>query len=95
MDTMPLRAELDTLDHRRSRLQEILDLGLVSQELAGHLRQTLAEIDQRIATLNPDTDRDYAWATVKVYRSGKVKVTAYGFDEHYGPTHVIQKVIIP
>jgi len=52
------------------------------------------EVGPGIATVNPDTDRDYAWATVKVYRSGKVKLTAYGFDEHYGPTHVIQKVTI-
>ena len=40
-------------------------------------------------TLNPSTDRDYAWATVKVYEDGKVKITAYGFDDHFGPTHVI------
>lgn len=52
------------------------------------------EVGPGIPTINPDTDRDYAWATVKVYRSGKVQITAYGFDEHYGPTHVIQKVTI-
>ena len=52
------------------------------------------EVGPGIPTIHPDTDRDYAWATVKVYRSGKVKITAYGFDEHYGPTHVIQKVTI-
>jgi hypothetical protein len=52
------------------------------------------EVGPGIPTLNPDTDRDYAWATVKVYRSGKVKLTAYGFNEHYGPTRVIQKVTI-
>jgi len=52
------------------------------------------EVGPGIPTLNPNTDRDYAWATVKVYRSGKVKLTAYGFDEHYGPTKVIQKVTI-
>ena len=45
-------------------------------------------------TLHPETDRDYAWATVKVYQSGKVKITAYGFSDFYGPTHVIQKVTI-
>jgi hypothetical protein len=52
------------------------------------------EVGPGIATLNPNTDRDYAWATIKVYRSGKVKLTAYGFDEGYGPTQVIQKVTI-
>jgi hypothetical protein len=40
-------------------------------------------------TINPATDRDYAWATVKVYEDGEVKIKAYGFDEHFGPTHVI------
>jgi hypothetical protein len=40
-------------------------------------------------TVKPSTDRDYAWATVKVYESGRVKITGYGFDDHYGPTHVI------
>ena len=45
-------------------------------------------------TLNPATDRDYAWATVKVYRNGLVKITAYGFNDHFGPTHVITTVTI-
>ncbi len=45
-------------------------------------------------TLNPDTDRDYAWATVKIYTNGKVKITAYGFDDHYGPTRVIQSITL-
>jgi hypothetical protein len=45
-------------------------------------------------TVDPATDRDYAWATVKVYRDGKVRITAYGFDDHYGPTHVIQAVTL-
>ena len=45
-------------------------------------------------TFNPVTDRDYAWATVKVYRNGLVKMTAYGFNDHFGPTHVIKTVTI-
>jgi Calcineurin-like phosphoesterase len=40
-------------------------------------------------TINPATDRDYAWVTVKVYDTGVVKILAYGFDEHFGSTHVI------
>jgi len=40
-------------------------------------------------TLNPSTDRDYAWATVKVYEDGWVKITAYGFDDKFGATHII------
>jgi hypothetical protein len=45
-------------------------------------------------TINPQTDRDYAWATVKVYRNGKVTITAYGFDDHFGPTRVIQSATL-
>ncbi len=37
-------------------------------------------------TINPQTDRDYAWVTVNVQQSGRVTMTAYGFDYHYGTT---------
>jgi hypothetical protein len=40
-------------------------------------------------TVNPGTDRDYAWVTVKVYVDGTVKLVAYGFDEHFGATQVL------
>ncbi len=40
------------------------------------------------------SDRYYAWATVKVLSSGKVKITAYGFDDHFGPTKTIQSVTL-
>jgi len=46
------------------------------------------------ATVSPGTDRDYAWATVKVYKSGKVKINAYGFDDRYGPTHLIESITL-
>jgi hypothetical protein len=36
------------------------------------------------------TDRTYAWAEVRVYQSGKVQLTAYGFDDNYGPTTMLQ-----
>jgi hypothetical protein len=36
------------------------------------------------------TDRTYAWATVNVYDSGKVKL--YRFDDHFGATKVIDKL---
>jgi hypothetical protein len=42
-----------------------------------------------VATATP-TDRMYAWAEVRVYQSGKVQLTAYGFDENYGATTVLQ-----
>jgi hypothetical protein len=45
-------------------------------------------------TINPSTDRAYAWATVQVYQSGRVKIKAYGFDDQYGPTRVIQSVTL-
>jgi hypothetical protein len=45
-------------------------------------------------TLNPATDRTYAWATVKVRRSGKVDITAYGFSDAYGPTKVLKQVTL-
>jgi hypothetical protein len=35
-------------------------------------------------------DRDYAWADVRVYASGRVHVAILGFDEHMGPTREIQ-----
>jgi hypothetical protein len=43
-------------------------------------------------TVNPSTDRDYAWATVKVYEDGSVKITAYGFNDQFGPTHEIGSI---
>ena len=41
------------------------------------------------------TDRYYAWATVKIHRSGKIKITAYGFDDQFGPTRVLQTATLP
>ena len=46
------------------------------------------------ASNNPN-DRKYAWANVRVYQSGKVQITAYGFDENYGPTTVLQNITLP
>ena len=46
-------------------------------------------------TINPATDRDYAWATVGIHRSGKVEITVYGFDDKFGPTSVLQSVTLP
>lgn len=41
------------------------------------------------------TDRYYAWAKVDVLRSGKVRVTGYGFDDAFGPTHQLQSILLP
>jgi hypothetical protein len=44
------------------------------------------------ATLSP-TDRYYAWATVQIFRSGKVRITAYGFDDKFGQTRILKSVV--
>jgi hypothetical protein len=36
------------------------------------------------------TDRDYAYAIVKIFQSGNVEIDAYGFTSAYGPTKLIQ-----
>jgi hypothetical protein len=45
-------------------------------------------------TVSPQTDRDYAWATVSVYKNGEVKITAYGFNDQYGSTRVIGSLML-
>jgi hypothetical protein len=50
--------------------------------------------ESSVATSVP-SDRMYAWATVKVRQSGKVEIRAYGFDDQYGPTKLIQKAKLP
>ena len=43
-------------------------------------------------TLNPATDRTYAWATVKIHENGRVDIDAYGFSDTYGKTKRIKHV---
>ena len=40
---------------------------------------------------NPN-DRQYSWAMVRVHRSSRVTMEAFGFDEHYGPTHILERI---
>jgi hypothetical protein len=40
------------------------------------------------------TDRFYAWARVDVLHSGKVRITGYGFDDRFGPTHKLQTITL-
>lgn len=47
------------------------------------------------ATINPQTDRDYAWATVRVHASGAVDIKVYGFNDQFGPTRVLQSAVLP
>ena len=45
-------------------------------------------------TISPATDRDYAWATVSLFQSGKVRITVFGFDDQFGPTKILQSVLL-
>ena len=40
------------------------------------------------------TDRTYAWATVQILESGKVRITAFGFDDHFGPSKILKSVTL-
>lgn len=40
---------------------------------------------------NPN-DRQYSWALIKVHRSGRVAMEVSGFDEHLGPTRVLEGI---
>jgi hypothetical protein len=42
--------------------------------------------------LNAPTDRYYAWAVVRVYRSGAVSLKAWGFDDAFGPTKLLVSI---
>ena len=43
---------------------------------------------------SPATDRDYAWATVRVHASGGVDILGYGFSAAFGPTQQIGQYYI-
>jgi hypothetical protein len=47
------------------------------------------------ATVQPSTDRSYAYAHVSVLRNGSVQIRAYGFNEHYGDTRLLRLVTLP
>jgi len=40
---------------------------------------------------NP-TDRYYVWATVQVHQSGRVSLKAFGFNDGFGPTQLVQTI---
>ena len=46
-------------------------------------------------TINPATDRDYSWATVRVHQDGGVDILGYGFDASFGPTQLLQQIYLP
>lgn len=39
-------------------------------------------------------DRYYAWANVRVFKSGKVQIDAYGFSDAFGPTKLLKSVTL-
>ena len=43
---------------------------------------------------HPATDRDYAWATVKVHADGGIDILGYGFSAAFGPTQLIGQYFI-
>jgi hypothetical protein len=45
-------------------------------------------------SINPGTDRDYAWATVRVHQDGGVDILGYGFDANFGVTQLLQQVTL-
>jgi hypothetical protein len=48
-----------------------------------------------VVTKHPATDRSYSWATVRVHTDGAADILAYGFDENFGPTQLLQTVYLP
>ena len=53
--------------------------------------------DYASTTLQPGqspSDRMYAYANVKVFQSGKVQIDAYGFNDAFGPTKLIQSAVL-
>lgn len=46
-------------------------------------------------TVNPSTDRSYAWATVNVHQSGLVDINAYGFSSSFGPQQLYYSITLP
>lgn len=39
-------------------------------------------------------DRFYSYANVRVFQSGKVQIDAYGYSDAYGPTKLLQSVVL-
>ena len=48
-ESYEVASESQRLEHQRWRLAEILDRGMVSREMADHLRRRLGEIDRRLS----------------------------------------------
>jgi hypothetical protein len=47
-----------------------------------------------LAPGQPATDRYYAFAHVRIHRSGKVRIDAHGFSDSFGPTRLLRSVTL-
>ncbi len=53
------------------------------------------EVPPNLKSAHPATDRVYAWATVRIHRSGRVELTTWGFDDHFGATRRLARISLP
>jgi hypothetical protein len=81
---------MHTYNMQQPRLNDATNPGTAWQVLVG---SGGSPFESAVATNNPN-DRKYAWANVKIYESGKVRIEAWGFDENYGPTKLLQTVTL-
>jgi hypothetical protein len=82
---------MHTYNMQQPRLNAASKPGTAWQVLVG---SGGSPFESAVATNSPN-DRKYAWAQVKVYENGKVRIDAYGFDENFGPTTLLQTVTLP
>jgi hypothetical protein len=81
---------MHTFNMQQPRLNDSTKPGTAWQVLVG---SGGSPFESAVATNNPN-DRKYAWANVRVYESGKVRIEAWGFDENYGPTTLLQSITL-
>jgi hypothetical protein len=62
MDITPLHGELDVLENRRFRLQDMLEANLVSDELRENLQRSLQDVEQRLAICRCNERQQWAQA---------------------------------
>ena len=53
------------------------------------------DVKAGVPTVHPATDRSYGWATVRLHADGSMDLLGYGFDEHFGPTTLLDQIYIP
>jgi len=81
---------MHTFNMQQPRLNDSTNPGTAWQVLVG---SGGSPFESAVATNNPN-DRKYAWANVRVYENGKVRIDAWGFDENYGPTTLLQSITL-